>query len=122
MPKFKHYTERLVERQIRAIIKRNPDNINPQSSDGVACLYHQGRGPNIRRCIIGQWGFEQGFKTPSADGGAAEEVVTEVWSKQADFDDDAILLMSKFQRNADGSKAVVRAEPIPWKEVLLTLS
>lgn len=119
MPKFKHYTGPLVERQLRAIIRRNPDNINPMSEDGIACLYHMGRGRNLQRCIIGQWGFEQGFRTPHADGGAADEVVEELWSGQADFDDDAVAVMREFQGRADGSVATLRSVPIPWKDILL---
>lgn len=119
MPKFKRYTAKLVERQIKAMIRRNPDNINPTNGD--ACLYHEGRGRNIKRCIIGQWGYEQGFRTPDPTGGPAEDVVSNVWSKQADFDQDAVALMDEFQRRADGDSLqgghwVIN--PVPWKELL----
>lgn len=116
MPKFKHYTAKLVERQIKAIIRRNPNTINPTDSSG--CLYHQGSGSHIRRCLIGQWGFEQGFRTPRAINGGADEVVGEHWSKQALFDDRAVNLMNKFQRLADGVSVDGDIDPVPWKELL----
>lgn len=114
MPKFKRYTAKMVERQIRAIAKRNPDNINPQ--DHGDCVYHQGRGRNIKRCLIGQWGYEQGFRTPNPVNGSVDEVIEDIWGKQAEFEPDAIFLMGRYQSKADGSEY---AEPRPWKEVLV---
>lgn len=119
MPKFKNYTAKLVERQILAVIRRNPDSINP--SDGVACLYHEGRGGSIKRCLIGQWGYEQGFRTPKPDNGTANEVIDEIWSRQADFTEDAVVVMCEFQSRADGDKKFkgkLVSSPVPWKELL----
>jgi hypothetical protein len=116
MPKFKNYTAKLVERQIRAIINRNPDNINPKDDKNEFCLYHKGRGQNIQRCLIGQWGYEQGFKTPDPLHGDAEAVIHDFWSKQANFEDYAVVLMVRYQMKADGR----RGDQIPWKDIVLT--
>lgn len=119
MPKFKHYTSALVERQIKAIIRRNPNKVNPMGVDGTACVYHKGRGANIQRCLLGQWGFEQGFKTPSAYEGTISEVVDELWSKQAEFDFDAVDFMTEAQRLADGvTSSALKSHPVPWIELI----
>lgn len=114
MPKFKNYTKALVERQIRAIIRRNPDNVNP--TDGLDCLYIKGRGRNIKRCLVGQWGYEQGFTTPQPINGGVEEVVQEIWAAEANFDPAAVKWLSAIQSKADGDWSA----PIPWKDVELS--
>lgn len=49
------YTVELFLNEIEAIIKKNPDNINP---DGryTGCVY---RNPNGDYCLIGQWLYEK---------------------------------------------------------------
>lgn len=118
MPKFKHYTDKMVKRQLAAIVRRNPEAVNPALNGD--CLYHQGRGRNIRRCLLGQWGYEQGFKTPRPINGSVDEVVEELWGSQAKIDPEAVSLMLRAQNQADGHSYV--ADPIAWKGVLSLLT
>lgn len=117
MPKFKNYSAALVERQLKAIARRNPDSINPQNGDD--CLYHQGRGRNIRRCLIGQWGFEQGFKTPNPINGGVAEVIETLWFKQANFTEEAVLTMQEMQNRADGWDDNGDSNPISWGDLIV---
>lgn len=105
----------MVRRQLREIMAANPDNINP--SDGISCLYHQGRGRNIRRCLIGQWAWEQGFKTPAADEGDASELVADLWSNEAEFTPAAVSVLFAYQGRAD-DWGTPEPSPVPWGSLL----
>jgi hypothetical protein len=119
-------TKAQVVKALREAISRTPDAINP--SDGYAtpftgCVYHTGRGKNIRRCLIGQIGFDLGLPTPSAEAAGVGSLCDpedrwgdgeNIWRGR--FTPGAVDLMSTVQAFADGN-ADNDYTSRPWREV-----
>jgi hypothetical protein len=113
--KRKPITKSQVRTEIKRIIAENPDAVNP--SAGRMCLYHKGRGRNIRRCIIGKLGFDLGLPTPTPYGDGPVDCVAGpggLWANR--FTSSALDYMSVLQAVADGdSKSGLG--PRPWGEI-----
>lgn len=119
-------TKAQVTKAIRAAISRTPDAINPD--DDFTCVYHQGRGKNVRRCIIGQIGHDLCLPQPDAQAAGVESLcgVGDYYEDETDgglwldrFTPGAIELMAKAQRFADathvdGARLTRRR---PWREI-----
>lgn len=100
MTKMKTFTKNEVKRVIKQIIAANPHMTNPVD-DKDRCVYHRGRGNNIRRCIIGKMGWELGLPTPVADAGLVGELASAgLWRDR--FTDAAVRYMADVQEEADG--------------------
>jgi hypothetical protein len=113
MTKTKLITKTEVQRVVKQIVAENPDAVNPTVRGTRTCLYHKGRGRNIRRCIIGQAAFELGLPTPAADYGAVSDVAWDgVWKNR--FTDAALNYAENVQLAADGQYG---ADPIPWGKI-----
>jgi hypothetical protein len=105
-----------VQAELRRIKKERPDAVNPTRIDAfgyTSCLYHQGRGRNIKRCIIGQMAYDMGLPTPDPIAGPVDEVAYEggVWDGL--FTDAAVQFMTAVQRQADGDGDNL----VPWGKV-----
>ena len=114
--KTRPITKAEVRKTLKRIAAENPDTVNP--TDGGSCLYHRGRGNNIRRCIIGEMGWRLGLPTPKADAGGVYYVVDDdgVWGGR--FTIAAEKYMSEVQFRADGDHRS-NFVPIPWGQVKL---
>jgi hypothetical protein len=120
---MKPITKAQAIKAIRDAINRTPDAVNP--SDGLpiglgGCVYHKGRGANIKRCLIGQVGFDLGLPTPDAEATSVTGLCIDdgftgkaIWAER--FTPAAVLLMDTAQQFADG--AGNEFTPRPWREV-----
>lgn len=115
--KIKPITKAEVREALRKLKRENPDTVNPHIVNpwgSNICLYHKGRGRNIRRCLIGQMAYDMGLPTPTAEAGGADDVATEgVWAGR--FTDAAAAYMWEVQKQADGGSFA----PLPWGKVKL---
>lgn len=120
--KTKPITKATVQAELRRIRRENPDTVNPYRENSwgdKTCLYHQGRGRNIRRCLIGQLGFNLGLPTPRADFGNVTDLVEDEpefegpWAGR--FTQAAVEYMTDVQYQADG----YGPDPLPWGQVKL---
>ena len=118
MKRTKPITKAEVRQEIRKIKAEMPDNVNPMrlgSFGHKMCLYHQGRGANIKRCLIGQLAWNLGLPTPIPEaGGAADVADYGVWKGL--FTEAAKNYLADLQDQADGSCG---SDPIPWGQVRL---
>jgi hypothetical protein len=116
--KTKPITKATVQKELRRIKRENPDALNPMDADKNSCLYHKGRGRNIRRCIIGQLGYELGLPTPPADLGGVSKLTEDGGPWEGLFTEAAVDYMSDVQWDADGDYAS-KYMAKPWGTVKL---
>lgn len=106
---------------VRSAIVTNPDAINPMDIDSEACVYHQGRGRNLKRCLVGQIGYDLRLPTPHADAGPVSDLVADdgqysvrgVWFGL--FTESAAQYLSDVQASADGANNL--GNPRLWGEI-----
>ena len=121
---MKPITKAEVIKALRAAIARTPDAINPTDDlprPNGGCVYHKGRGRNIRRCIIGQVGFDLGLPTPDAEATSVAGLCSDdnyfgenIWADR--FTPAAVKLMVDVQDVADGGGRI-DWEPVPWRNL-----
>lgn len=70
MTKTKPITKSVVLDTIRDIITEMPDRVNPVDRYVGACMYHQGRGRNLKRCLVGEVGYRLNLPTPDPHAGS----------------------------------------------------
>lgn len=122
--KTKPITAAQVRTALRDLIKNKPDNVNPMRSDSdYTCAYHRGRGANIKRCIVGQIGYDFGLPTPKPNADSAAYLTADVenmgqdqglWSGR--FTDAARALLAGAQNVADGTET----GPKRWGDISMS--
>lgn len=110
-------TKAQVVRAAKEAVARTPDAVNPYVrplGGSIACMYHTGRGKNVKRCIAGQIGWDLGLPTPEAMEGDIEDVAGEGGTWEGRFTPGAVAYLLRLQEAADGEWG---KRPIPWGEI-----